>query len=145
MPVMVVGADTPEGNLIVMSLVQPEREVRAFVTDPQAAADLRRVGVKVAVGDVSDESHIAGACLNCFTVVLVGRAATDDRPRAFARSEEEVLSLWASGVTSAGVARVIWVHDDDPPAVAVPEMAVADPARSDLVEEVCRLDDVAVL
>lgn len=145
MPVMVVGADTPEGSQIVTSLVEPDREVRAFVTDARAAAELRRAGVKVAIGDVSDESHIAGACLNCFSVILVGTAAVDGRPRSFAANREEVLAAWASGVTSAGVERVIWVLDGDPPVVAVPEVAVADPARPDLAREVSRLDDIARL
>ena len=84
MPVIVVGADTPVGLSIVSALIEPDREVRAFVTDPDVSASLKAQGVKVALGDVSDPSHVGGACLNCFSAVLVTEAARDDRERAFA-------------------------------------------------------------
>ena len=77
MPVIVVGADTSKGRAVVEELVAPGREVRAFVSDPGAGAELRELGVKVALGDVSDDSHVQGACMNCFTAVLItdsGRA-----------------------------------------------------------------------
>ncbi len=60
MPVIVVGADTPQGRAVVEGLVEPGREVRAFVSDPIVGAELRDMGVKVALGDVSDDSHIQG-------------------------------------------------------------------------------------
>ena len=84
MPVIVVGADTPQGRAVVEGLVEPGREVRAFVSDPIVGAELREMGVKVALGDVSDDSHIQGACTNCFTAVLIKRRRAISRERSFA-------------------------------------------------------------
>lgn len=144
MPVIVVGADTQLGRPIVDALLEPEREVRAFVTDIEVADDLRRVGVKVALGDVSDPSHIGGACLNCFSAVLITEAARDGRERAFARSPERVIQGWADAVAEAAVSRVIWVGVGH---VAVPgaEMAVVDTDEPDVPGRVAALDDAASL
>lgn len=145
MPVMVVGADTPPGRTIVDRLIEPEREIRAFVTDLDAAEELKRAGVKVAVGDVSDESHLSGACLNCFSVVFVDTAATDGRTRSFADDPATVRTGWAAAAATAGVQRVIWVVDVEPPPVRGIETAVVEPGRPDLADEVFRLDDAARL
>ena len=69
MPVMVVGADTPVGEVIIGELVDPDREVRAFVSDPSCGVRFKEAGVKVALGDVSDTSHVSSACLRCHTAV----------------------------------------------------------------------------
>lgn len=140
MPVMVVGADTPLGGDLMARLLHPEREVRAFVTDPAAAAELRRRGVKVALGDVSDESHVTAACHDCFSVVLVAAAAGDGRERAFAPDPDSVLQGWARATGAASVRRVIWVVAGTPPPAPVPEVAVVDPAAADVVEQVYDLD-----
>lgn len=145
MPVIVVGADTPVGAQIVERLAGSDREVRAFVTDPGTGAVWRQRGVKVAVGDVSDDSHVSGACLNCFSAVLVMEAAIDDRERAFAADPEAVLAAWAEAATAAGVRRLIWVGDRSPPPTPGPEVAVVRPERPDLVDEVYRLDDIESL
>lgn len=138
---MVVGADTERGRRIAERFLDPDREVRAFVTDPATAEDLKGSGAKVALGDVSDDSHLAGACLNCFSVVLVADAAHDDRTRAFAADPARVLEGWARAVDSAEVQRVIWVMSGDAaPVVHVEEVAVVDPEDPDLVEAVFRLD-----
>ncbi len=126
-------------------LLDPDREVRVFVTDPDVADEWRRVGAKVALGDVSDDSHVASACLNCFSVVLVGRAARDERLRSFADSDEAVFQGWARAVTTAGVKRVIWVLESEPPEVRGPEVVVVDPSTADLPGHVFRLDEAAAL
>ncbi len=140
MPVMIIGADTDPGRAIMRRFLDPQREVRAFVTDPEEADALRQHGVKVALGDVSDDSHIAGACLNCFSTVLVGAAAADGRERAFASSEEAVMAGWARAAATAGVTRVIWVTETEPPPVGVAEVATVAPGSTDLAEAVYRLD-----
>jgi putative NADH-flavin reductase len=147
MPVIVVGADTPLGTVIVDHLVAPDREIRAFVTDPAAGSELRRRGVKVAVGDLSDSSHVEGACLACYSAVLVMDATTDGRELAFASASESVLEGWAGAVRSS-VRRVLWVGDADPPATGVAETAVVRVAGRDPAEvarEVAALDDAAEL
>ncbi len=139
MPVIVVGADTPLGADIVDALIEPGREVRAFVTDPETAMTLRAKGVKVALGDVSDDSHIEGAAMNCFSAVLVTEAATDSRERSFAATEEEVLRAWANAVTS--VTRVIWVHRGAVPKVSPTEVVVVDPTTPDVASQVRSFDE----
>lgn len=145
MPVIVVGADTREGRAIVEGMVEPGREVRAFVTDIDVAAELRRAGVKVALGDVSDDSHVQGASINCFTAVLVTEAARDDRERSFASTEEKVLQGWANAIASSGVTRVIWVCDGDVPPVDVKESTRVSPSHSNLAAEVVALDNARSL
>ena len=145
MPVIVVGADTSQGRAVVKGLVEPGREVRAFVSDPDVGAELRELGVKVALGDVSDDSHVQGACTNCFTAVLVTEAARDGRERSFAADEGQILKGWASAAAASGVTRVIWVHDGEPPPVQVSEVRTVSPDHPDLVAEVAALDDARVL
>ncbi len=147
MPVIVVGADTPAGEAIFAALMVPGREVRAFVSDPDTALRLKRRGAKVAVGDVSDASHVAGAALNCFSAVLVGDAAGDQRERSFADDPAAVLAAWAEAVDDAGVRRVIWVTTAEPPPTRVPETATVDPRLTldELALRVAELDDAPTL
>ena len=109
MPVIVVGADTDVGDAVVEIVRLSAPEVRAFVTDEDAAASLKERGVKVAIGDVSDSSHVEAAALNCFCAVLVTEAALDGRERAFADHSDAVVAGWAGAARNAGVQRVIWV------------------------------------
>lgn len=144
MPVIVVGADTGNGRAIVEALVEPDREVRAFVSDIGAAEELRTMGVKVALGDVSDPSHVGGACTRCFTAVLVTEAATDGRERSFADGPDEVLAGWAEAVGDAGVTRVIWVGDGSYPSPTA-ESATVALSEPDIATKVFALDDAASL
>jgi nucleoside-diphosphate-sugar epimerase len=145
MPVIVVGADTSHGRAVVEGLIEPGREVRAFVSDPATGAELKALGVKVALGDVSDDSHVQGSCTNCFTAVLITEAARDGRERSFAANEEQVLEGWAAAAAASGVTRVIWVHDGEPPSAQVREVRTVPPDHPDLVAEVAALDDARVL
>ncbi|MGA7229191.1 MAG: NAD(P)H-binding protein [Acidimicrobiia bacterium] len=142
MPVIVVGADTRIGMEVIHGLLEPGREVRAFVSDPEVASGLRAAGVKVALGDVSDDSHIQGAATNCFSAVLVTEAARDDRERSFAATPNEVLAGWAKAVSASRVKRAIWIGDEVPD-VATPERAIVSPSMGDLVERVVSLDNAA--
>jgi uncharacterized protein YbjT (DUF2867 family) len=108
MPAIVVGADTPLGREIVPMLVSRGGEVRAFVSRRTAGDELRRVGAKVAVGDLSDGSHIAAAAYQAFTAVLVESALTDGRELAFAEAKA-VPTVWRDAIREAGVQRAIWI------------------------------------
>lgn len=151
MPVIVVGADTEYGDAITRRLASRNGEVRAFVTDPEAAQPLRMLGVKVAVGDVSDASHIEGAALNAFSAVLIAEAGRDQRERSFARSVDGLVAGWLAAATAAGVRRIIWVGSGAPPDAvsdAAGEVALIDTARGspeDAANEAARLDDLAEL
>jgi uncharacterized protein YbjT (DUF2867 family) len=144
-PVIVVGADTGVGREIVGGLVGPGREVRAFVSDPVVAAELRGAGVKVALGDVSDPSHVEAASMHCFTAVLVTEAAYDDRERAFADEPGQTLQGWATAVTSTKVTRVIWVGDDEGLPAPSAESTRVSPSHPRLVEEIVALDNARTL
>lgn len=147
MPVIVVGADTAVGREIIEQVNGPEREVRAFVSDPSHGGRLKEQGVKVALGDVSDSSHLAGACLRCHTVVLVCEAAHDGREISFASDPQEVFTGWAQAVAEAGVRRVIWVTDRPVPQATVPEQATVDRSLPipELAALVAELDDAVSL
>ena len=126
MPVIVVGADTRIGEAIISTVCRSAAEVRAFITRDTTADRLKELGVKVAIGDVSDSSHVEAAALYCFCAVLVTEAAYDERDRAFARRPDDVLAGWAEAARNAGVRRVIWVgaeHRKNPYPESVGEVA----------------------
>lgn len=140
MPVIVVGGDTRQGLEVLAALHQPQREVRAFVSDEDIARSLREQGFKVALGDVSDGSHVEAAAMNCFSAVLMTEAAADQRERSFLDSRQEVLAAWARAVSAAKVKRVIWVGPG-PDVEGVPEVAMVDPQDADAVRRTVELDD----
>jgi len=144
-PVIVVGADTSAGQAILQRLQKPEREVRAFVSDERVGAQLKKSGFKVALGDVSDESHIETASTRCFSAILIAEAAMDDRERSFAGTVDEVLGGWARAVVNSEVTRVIWVSQADHPRTPTREVARVDPDDPELVEKVVALDDAQVI
>lgn len=141
MPVIVVGADTDIGERILEGLHDPAREIRVFVTDETRALQMRERGYKVALGDVSDESHVEAAATRCFSAVLVAEAARDSRERSFADDPTTVLRGWANAVRNSRVSRVIWVIDEEHPATGVGEVAVVRSDDPDLGDVVANLDD----
>ncbi len=150
MPVIVIGADTRLGEAVIDALTGRDGEVRAFVSDPEAARTLKARGIKTALGDISDGSHVGGAACNCFGAVLIGQAAIDDRERSFAEDPGAVVEAWAEGLADAGVHRAIWVVSDPrvvPETAHAAEVAVVDATASPgtVAAEVRRLDDAASL
>jgi hypothetical protein len=141
MPIIVIGADTPEGDAILAAIAAPDREIRAFVSDPDIAAAMRSGGIKVALGDVSDDSHVEGASLGCFTAVMVEGAATDDRERSFASGREGVLDGWARAARASRVNRVIWVGGGPFPTIEGCEVAEVSPADPSYPATVATLDN----
>ena len=122
MPVIVIGADTPHGEAIVPALQPESGELRVFVTDPAAGERYRRIA-KVAVGDVSDGTHVGGAAIGAFCAIAIVSAATDHRERHFASDPATVLAQWADGLRDAEIGRIIVVAE---PA----ELPNPDPLRS---------------
>lgn len=113
MPVIVIGADTPVGDAVMETVVPAAAEVRAFISEEGIAEELRRRGVKVALGDVSDFSHVEAAALNCFCAILVVDAVGDGRSVAFAKDSTAVVDGWAEAIRNAGLHRTIWVSSSD--------------------------------
>lgn len=147
MPVIVIGADTSAGLQVVERLTAPGREVRAFVSSADVGDRLRQKGVKVALGDVSDQSHVAAACTNCFSAVLIVEAASDGRELSFAQTPQEVIAGWSASIREARVRRAIWVGGDSPPTGVVPEEVYVSlgPDTSLLADQVATLDEAAVI
>ncbi len=79
-----------------------------FVTDSEVGERYRSVA-KVAVGDLSDGSHVGGAAIGAFCAVVIASAAHDDRERHFATTPDAVFAQWADGLKDAAVGRVIVV------------------------------------
>lgn len=152
MPVIVIGADTEYGRAVATVLAEGGGEVRAFVTDPGSAHGLRDLGIKVAVGDVSDASHIEGAARRAYSAVIIAEAGRDTRERSFAATFETLVNAWATGLRDAGVQRIIWIgaetHPPDP-IIATAREAVAirssDLLPAEVAEETARLDGLASL
>lgn len=105
---LIVGADTRIGKALTEA-VAGRGEVRVFVSDEAVADVLRQSEFKVALGDVSDPSHIGGAAIGAFSAVLLAEAATDDRVRSFAVDPTSVVAAWIDAVADAGVRRIILV------------------------------------
>ncbi len=150
MPVIIIGADTEHGLPVATALTGRAGEVRAFVTDRASAEPLRQLGIKVAIGDVSDASHIEGAAHDAFSAILMAEAAGDDRERSFAPSFEGVVARWVEGLSGAGVKRLIWIGPDPMPGLldTGPESASIDTdglSPAEVAAEAVRLDDLAVL
>lgn len=147
MPVIVIGADTPIGVQVVERLATSDREVRAFVSSPDVGERLRQLGIKVALGDLSDQSHVAAACTNCFSVVLITEAASDGRELSFAQSREQVLAGWAASIRESRAKRAIWVGDGANPVSGAPEEATvaATMSADEIAEKVAALDDAAAI
>ncbi|MCJ7726463.1 MAG: hypothetical protein MUP76_08780 [Acidimicrobiia bacterium] len=144
MPVIVVGADTPLGDHVLAALASREGEVRAFVSDEHIAGRLRAAGHRVAVGDVSDASHVSGAAFGCFSAVLLSEAAVDGRERSFAADPGAVFAAWEQALADAGITRSIWVGAAPPGRIAIPETVVVDitdRAPAEISAEVADQDD----
>jgi len=144
-PIIVIGADTSAGREILKGLQQPKREVRAFVTDENVGSTLKKTGFKVAIGDVSDESHVETASFGCFSAILIAEAAVDDRERSFAATADEVLTGWARAIVNSEVTRVIWISGAEHPQTSTREVVNVDPDDPNLVDEVVKLDDAQTI
>ena len=105
---LIVGADTPTGSALA-DVVAGRGEIRMFVSDDTAAGALRNANFKVALGDVSDATHVGAAAVGAFSAVLLAEAAVDDRIRSFASDPSTVVGSWVSAVAEARVRRVILV------------------------------------
>jgi putative NADH-flavin reductase len=149
MPVIVVGADTETGASIIDALLPRRGEVRAFVSDIPVGLALKERSVKVAIGDISDGSHVGGAALNAFCAVVVAEAAIDDRERSFAADAEAVVAAWVEGLADAKVPRIIVIEYPGVPsaslATVATEYAVIDgtQAPADVAHQTQQLEAAA--
>lgn len=153
MPVIVIGADTAVGAEIVATLRPKSGEIRVFISDPDAADRYRGIA-KVAIGDLSDGTHVGGAAIGAFCAVAILAAAGDNRERHFAATPAAVLLQWADGLQDAGLSRVIAVGtaaelpQPNPLASAAAQYGFVDTAGkhlSAIAEEVAALEAANLL
>ena len=146
MPVIVIGADTEIGRAVVGALSGDASELRAFVTNVDDAVSLKASGVKVAVGDVSDDGHVSGAAYRTFCAILLSEAAIDGRERSFASDSQAVVSAWGRALDQAGTTRAIWIGPEelDPTPVrdAVEQFVAVDPTGRSLAATVSDVIDL---
>ncbi len=112
MPVIVIGADTDLGHALVSALRPAAAELRLFASDPDDIAPYRSFA-KVAVGDISDGSHVGAAATGAFCAVVIAAAAHDQREHYFAADPDELFAQWAEGLADAGIGRIIVVGAPD--------------------------------
>ncbi len=108
MPVILIGADTELGHAIVPELRPASGEIRLFSSSEEAVARYRPFA-KVAVGDISDGTHVGGAAIGAFCAIVIATAAHDNRERHFAATPVDLFAQWSDGLADANVSRVIVV------------------------------------
>ena len=108
MPVIVIGADTELGHAVVAALQPASGEIRVLASDADQV-DRYRSAAKVAVGDISDGTHVGGAAIGAFCAIVIATSAHDDRERHFASDPEALFAQWADGLADAEIRRVIVV------------------------------------
>jgi putative NADH-flavin reductase len=147
MPVLVVGADSEVGEAVIGRLRSRAGEVRAFVSDPAAGARLRAAGVKTAIGDVSDLSHVGGASLGAFSAVLIASTATDGREISFG-NPRSLVEGWIGALAAAGVTRIIVVGASPaafPPGIEATTVPAEGRPVDEVAADVAERDDAARL
>lgn len=107
MPVLVTGVETGLGRATVRALRRAGGEVRAYldaeVAGDDDAEDLRRAGVKTALGEIDDEGRLEQACEQVHTVVHCwGGPLTDPD------EELDGVAGVLSAALGAGVRRFVW-------------------------------------
>jgi uncharacterized protein YbjT (DUF2867 family) len=143
MPVIVVGADTQRSQDLVKRLVEKGGEVRVFISDPEKLEEMRFLGAKVALGDLSDTSHLEGAATGAFCAVVLVEAAADGRELAFS-TPEKLPGEWLEALRAAGITRLILVGDDQSAPAGFPEMRIVGSKGRDpdaILEEILVLEE----
>lgn len=107
MPVLVTGAETALGRMVVRAARAGGGEVRAYLDGAVAgdaeAAGLRALGCKVAVGEIDDEGRLETALEQVHTVIHCwGGPLTDPD------EELDGLAVLVSAAVGAGCRRVVW-------------------------------------
>jgi NADH dehydrogenase len=107
MPVLVTGAETGLGMAAVRALRRGGGEVRAYldaeVAGDEQAENLRRAGVKTALGEIDDEGRLEQACEQVHTVVHCWGG-----PLTGPDQELDGVAGVLSAALGAGVRRFVW-------------------------------------
>jgi uncharacterized protein YbjT (DUF2867 family) len=102
MPVVVTGASGFIGRLAVAAFGRTSPQVRAFVRRPEAAEELRRLGAKVAIGDITDIDQLTAVMSGAHTVCHL-------LPRTDQEAEIRYLEPVVTAAANSGVRRVLFL------------------------------------
>jgi uncharacterized protein YbjT (DUF2867 family) len=103
-PVLVVGASGQLGTRVVQQLVAAGRPVRALVRPSSRHAHLRRPGVELVFGDLTQPATLQAACAGAGPVIATANAVAPTHGSSFAAVEDRGYAalLQACGEQGAG-------------------------------------------
>ncbi|HEX9236097.1 MAG TPA: NAD(P)H-binding protein [Actinomycetota bacterium] len=104
---MVTGASGLIGRRAVEALARTSPEVRAYVRRAEAAAALRSLGAKVAVGWIGDVDNLAAAMTGAHTVVHLVGALDLSGERAFVEANLDSVRAAVGASARAGIRRFV--------------------------------------
>jgi uncharacterized protein YbjT (DUF2867 family) len=110
MPVVVTGASGFIGRHAVAAFLRSSPQVRAYVRRPKAADELRKMGAKVAVGEITDVDELAVVMSGAHTVCHLLPLTEDE-------AEVRYLEPVVLAAEAAGVRRILFLtgpHKADP-------------------------------
>jgi NADH dehydrogenase len=109
MPVVVTGASGLVGRHAVKAFLTVSPQVRAYVRRPEAAEELRKLGAKVAVGDITDVDQLSTVMSGAHTVChLVGGLEQKD-VEAYLQSNLGSANAVVEAARGAGIARILFL------------------------------------
>ncbi|HVF20002.1 MAG TPA: NAD(P)H-binding protein [Mycobacteriales bacterium] len=127
MPVVVTGADTALGELVIDALCGQGLDLRATVEDRTLVADLVARGVKTAVSDLVDAERFGAVLEDAHTVIHL--RGSDGGPGAVLDGIDDVLAA----APDSGVARIVTIAPLGRDSAAYPALERLDGSEYDTV------------
>jgi len=101
-PVVITGASGFIGRHAVTAFARTSPQVRAYVRRPEAAEELRKLGAKVAIGDITDIDQLSAVMSGAHTVCHL-------LPRTDQEGEVRYLEPVVTAASTSGVRRVLFL------------------------------------
>lgn len=108
-PTLVVGATGQLGSRLVRRLTEAGRPVRALVRPGSRDAHLRRPGVEIATGDLTDRASLDAACRGVGAVLATANAVAPLRGSRFATVEDRGYADLIAACRGAKVGRFVFI------------------------------------
>lgn len=108
-PVLVVGASGQLGTRVVQQLVAAGRPVRAMVRSTSRHQHLRRPGIELVVGDLTQPATLAAACRGAGAVVATANAVAPTHGSNFAAVEDRGYAALLQACQAQGCGRFVLI------------------------------------